>query len=62
MPNMKAMEDLEQFLSGPEQVYLLIREHDRRRLTEDLQAPFHPLETAHVGAKTVHLYTNRPDL
>ncbi len=61
MPNMNAMEDLEQFLSTPEQVYVLIRERDRRRLTADLQASFHPLETAHIGAKTVHLYTNRPD-
>ncbi len=60
MPNMNAMEDLAQFLSTTEQVYVLIREHDRHRLTENLQAPFHHLETAHVGAKTVHLYTNRP--
>ena len=61
MPNMSSMEDLEQFLSAPEQVYVLIREHERRDLTEDLQSPFHPLETGHVGAKTVHLYSNRPD-
>jgi len=62
MPNMSSMEELEQFLAAPEQVYVLIRDHDLDDLTEDLQSPFHSLETAHIGAKIIHLYSNRPDL
>lgn len=59
MPNMNSLAELEQFLAAPGQVYVLIREHDRQQLTEDLQAPFHSLETAHIGAKTIHLYSNQ---
>jgi 4-amino-4-deoxy-L-arabinose transferase-like glycosyltransferase len=59
MPNMGAPEELAEFLNRDEPVYVLVKDADARRLPEMLEAPFHRLETGHVGEKVVHLYSNR---
>jgi 4-amino-4-deoxy-L-arabinose transferase-like glycosyltransferase len=59
MPEVTSVAEMEEYLSRPEPVFVLIKEEDRKELEEKLSAPFHRLESE-GGRKGVHLYSNRP--